>query len=175
MRRFLPMAKTLVLDATPLIYLSKIGFWKEAGILGCKLATTPQVIEELMLDETNFAEGASIAVLLQTGKLSVKGDAGAEIEKIKGLSPADSSVVLLAKELGAIAVLDDSPARNFARALGVKTIHSTALLIEAVHKKAISAQAAIAYLNEMVSNGWYCDVSAYKNIVEAIKEAAKTK
>lgn len=166
------MPKILVLDATPLIHLSKIRFWKNISALGFSLETTPQVIAEISIGRERYWEAAVITALLKSKTLSVKESTGKKIEVPKGLSAADASVVFLAKKLGAIAVLDDSPARNYAISLQVKTIHSTTLLIECVRLKIIPPQTAENLLDEMVSNNWHCDIKTYKTIIQAIRQAA---
>ncbi|MFH1200112.1 MAG: hypothetical protein V1708_03535 [Candidatus Micrarchaeota archaeon] len=164
------MRKTLVLDATPLIYLTRAGFWKYLPKLGWKLATTRQVVLELRLDENQFPEAMHISVLIKGKALDVlPAKAGEE----PGLSSADVSVILLARRLKAVAVVDDEPARRFAAANGIATAHSTALLIDGVRRKAFSGEKALELLDAMVDAGWYCDVETYKNIAQAIRKAAQ--
>ncbi len=160
----------LVLDATPLIYLSKINLWRHLGKLGYGLATTPHVIEELQLGETAFKEAVGINRLLAEGKLAVKKSLE-EIPYIGGLSKADVSVIFLAKKLNAFAVVDDLEALAYGKAMGAKAVHTSVLVIEAVRKKALSPEKAVLCIDEMIACGWRCDVETYKNILTAIKRA----
>ncbi len=167
------MATTLVLDATPLIYLTRIGFWKHLRKFGWKLATTDGVARELMLEEKMFPETTQITELIKGKALAVL-PAPSKSREVPGLSAEDVGVVRVAKKMNAVAVLDDSPARHYALSLGVRTVHSTALLVEGVRKKAFSAEKALGFLDAMVDAGWYCDVETYKNIAEAIRREGKT-
>ncbi len=163
------MALKLVLDATPLIHLGKIGFWKDAGPSDFTLFTTPWVMSELQLDLAGV-QTATVRALVTDGKLRIETvDA---LVRVEGLSPADVSVVLLAKRLGAVAVLDDRLARNYAFTQGVKTVYSSSLLIDAVRNGVWTSDEGKQQLDALVSSGWYCTVLAYQRIRKAIDASA---
>ena len=161
----------LVLDATPLIHFAKSGFLAHLPKLGCALLTTPAVIAELSLDSTAFPEAARLQSFVAAAAGSVRVVVPKKTASVPGLSAADTSVILLARELRCIAVLDDTAAHRYARALGVKAVHSTALLVRARSKKRITVPQALAYLDAMIESGWYCDVETYKLVARAIREA----
>lgn len=160
----------LALDATPLIHLTRAGFWKHYGEHGTKLITTPSVVEELQLDETAHPEAHALRGMLSAGQIMVIGPK-MKIPAVRGLSDTDVSIETLAKERNAIAVIDERLATAYAKALGVKTIHSTALIINAVRERHLDKTKAINILDEMVAGGWHCGTGAYANIRNAISEA----
>lgn len=163
------MGLSLVLDATPLIYLSRVGFWRVAEPLDYSLFTTELVLGELRVPQAPVGELAALEELIRSKRLSVRRlDVRSPVE---GLSPADVSVVKLAQKLGAVAVLDDGLARHYARASDVKTVFSSSLLVDAVRRGALNQKTAAGFLDAMISGGWFCSISAYKAILRSFEEA----
>ncbi|OIO25872.1 hypothetical protein AUJ14_03195 [Candidatus Micrarchaeota archaeon CG1_02_55_22] len=157
----------LVLDATPLIHLTRAGFWRYLGV-GFTLVTTPQVAAELGLDNERRPEAHALRQLFSSKKLS-EIEPKAAVPNIPGISVADASVVCLARERGAVAVIDDHLAVAYARAVNVRTIHSTALVIDAVRRKRLGKKQAVGILDAMVAGGWHCGTKAYSEIRNAIE------
>ena len=158
----------LVLDSTPLIHLTRINAWQYLEEF--RLLTTTQAVSELKLDETNYPETKAIQRMIETKRL--------EVMKAKrctapggGLSEADASVILLAKERGAVAVTDDQAAIALARALEAKTAHSSSLLIHAARKKRVTKAKALRLLDALVASGWHCDIRTYTSVRNAINAA----
>ncbi len=95
-----------------------------------------------------------------------------DLRKIK--SPLDSlqigevSVISLAGEKTAIAIVDDRIVRLYAKGLGIKTVHSTFLVFLALEKGLISKQKARDVLDLMIDAGWRCDVETYKDVLQVI-------
>ncbi len=157
----------LVLDATPLIYLVRAGYYKYFSQLGIKLLTTKEVIKELKLDEA-YPENQIIARLIEDNVLEVH-NPEKTLKVIHGTHKGEVSVIALAMEKNAIAVMDDRIGRLYAKGLGIDTAHSTFLIFLALKKGLISKQKAKEFVDLMVDAGWRCDVETYKNVLRLIE------
>lgn len=163
------MGIKLVFDATPLIYLSKIGFWKHLQGGAFELLATSQVLAEIRVSSDDFPELATVRQMIETGKL--KEIAPEKIIKgFKNLHEGEASAISLAKELGAVFVADDSAAIAYAKSIGLKTAHSSALLAVALKKRKINFQKARQFLDQMIDAGWYCDTESYKRIIAVFEK-----
>jgi predicted nucleic acid-binding protein len=131
--------RVLVLNATPLIYLTKIGLSHLFGQLGFKLVTSSSVRREvdegkrkgvadaIVLDEL-FKDGVFKVVEPKDSRfLSV-------LLKIKGLHATDAEVLAVAKELDGVAVIDDAVARKVAKVYDISYVGTPFLLMIAVRK-----------------------------------------
>lgn len=154
----------LILDATPLIHLSKVGFPFEK--LTAELTTTEEVLKEIFAADS--PENAAISNMLKSGlnaenpKSILKGGFG--------IHKGELSVMSLARETNSIAVIDDRLGRAYAGSFKVKTIYSAALIIDAWAKKLITKREARNFIDKMVANGWRCDVITYKEILAKIED-----
>jgi len=157
----------LVLDATPLIYLIRSGFYKHFSDLDVELFTTGEVIEELKLNEPGYPENQIITRLIEDKILGISNPKKA-LKVIDGTHKGEASVIALAREKAAIAVIDDRIARLYAKAFRVKTVHSTFLVFLALKKGLISKQKAKDIIDSMIDAGWRCDVETYKNVFQII-------
>lgn len=164
------MRKELVLDATPLIHLTRIGFWKYAG--SYLLLTTPLVVKELSLDR-QFPETLALKAMLSSKQLRVVTPHSVH-PQVAGLSAADLSIIQLARQQKAIAVIDDEAASLFAQTSNVSTVHSSTLLVHAVKTKKIGEQEAVELVNQMIEGGWHCDTQTYAAILASIRNAASS-
>lgn len=155
----------LILDATPLIHLSKVGFPFEK--LAAEIITTGEVLKEIFA--ADFPENVAISNMLGS-KLKVENPKNI----LKGsfaLHKGGLSVISLARETDSIAVIDDRVGRAFAKSLKVKTIYSAARVIAELTKKIMTRREAKNFIDPMIANGWRCDVTAYKEILAKIEGA----
>jgi len=166
--------RVLVLNATPLIYLTKTGLSDLFRQLGLKLVTSSSVRREvvdegkrkgaadaIVLDEL-FREGVFKIVEPRDGRfLSV-------LLKIKGLHATDAEVLAIAKELNGVAVIDDAIARNVAKVYDMSYVGTPFLLMVAVRKGLMTRREAKNALDEMIFSGWRCSIETYVRLVRAI-------
>jgi len=157
----------LVLDATPLIYLVRSGFYKHFSDLDVELLTTGEVIEELKLNEPGYPENQIITILIEDKILETSNPEKA-LKVIAGTHKGEVSVIALAGEKTAIVVVDDRIARIYAKGLRIKTVHSTFLVFLALEKRLISKQKARDIVDLMIDAGWRCDVETYKDVLQVI-------
>jgi predicted nucleic acid-binding protein len=157
----------LVLDTTPLIYLTISGFYRYFPGLGLKLWTTGEVAKELRLEDGGYPENQIISKLIEEEVLVVS-DPKKTLKIARGIHKGEASVITLAKEKGAVAVIDDRVGKLYGESLGVKTVHTTFLVFLALKKGLMAKQKAKDFIDSMIDAGWRCDVETYKNILRAI-------
>jgi predicted nucleic acid-binding protein len=173
--------KPLIFNATPLIYLTKIGLSKIFEELKNEKLTSPSVKREVV--DEGKRKGVADATVLE--KLFLKG-----VFKIvepknkvfletllqaKGLHRADAEVLTIAKEHGGTAIIDDEVARKTAKVYGISYAGTPYILAKAVSEKVITKEKAKQAINEMVYAGWRCSIETYVKIMETIEKFPKNK
>lgn len=162
----------LILNATPLIHLVKVGFHRYFKDIDIDPITTRHVLKDIQIDSKDFPENITIKGLIKSGVLKIR-DPKQMQSMIKGTHTGEISVISLAKETGFITIIDDRISRAYAESLNLPIVYSTFPIFQALKKKAISKGKAIEFLNKMIENGWRCDVESYKNMLLKIEGIGK--
>jgi predicted nucleic acid-binding protein len=89
----------------------------------------------------------------------------------RGLHVTDAEVLILAKECGGLAVIDDEVARKVAKVYGTSYMGTSYILVKAVLERIITKKRAREAVNDMVSAGWRCSVESYAKIMDALEKA----
>lgn len=171
--------KPLVFNATPLVYLTKVGLSRIfEGLKGEKL-TSPSVKREVV--DEGKRRGFADAIILD--RLFLKGvfkvieprDKGflETLLQTRRLHTADAEVLTIAKEHGGIAIIDDDVARKMAKIYGISYAGTPYILVKAVFEEIITKEKAKQAVNEMVFAGWRCSIETYAKIMEAIEKLGK--
>ncbi len=161
----------IVLDATPLIYLNKVGL---SWIFGeFETFITPGVFEEVAIKRKEIYKQDALLVdrLVADGKIILEMPQS-RLEKPAGLffGEGELQTISLAKQKNAIAIIDDEDARNFAKILGVN-VHGTFFLFYIMVKnKKMHKNNAIKKMQEMIGFGWRVSVEKYLQFVELINK-----
>jgi len=173
--------KPLVFNATPLIYLTKIGLSKIFEELKNEKLTSPSVKREVV-DEVK-RKGIADAIVLD--KLFLKGVFKIVEPKDKvfletllqtrGLHLADAEVLTITKEYDGTAIIDDEVARKTAKIYGISYAGTPYILAKAVSEKVISKEKAKQAVNEIVFASWRCSIETYAKIMETIEKFGKNK
>jgi len=171
----------LVLNATPIIYICKAGLAGKLSELrpSFRLLTTKEVYEEVYVKgiEKGVREASGLKELFDQGIVEVRSPREGS-KKVKdfsqssGIHSGEASVISLALELTATAILDDRRARQVARVMGVRLSGTPGIVIELVTRRAISKEEARRSLEKIVEEGWYCSVKIFSIIVKAIEGEA---
>jgi len=167
--------KALVFNATPLIYITKIGLSEIFEELKDEKLTAPSVRCEVV--DEGKRKGVANAVILD--KLFVKGvfkvvepeDKGLveSLLQTKGLHLADAEVLAIAKERGGTAIIDDEVARKTAKIYGISYAGTPYILAKAVFQGIITKEKAKRAVNEIVFAGWRCSIETYAKIMENLE------
>lgn len=177
-------APTLILDATPLIYICKSKLAQHLKVLKAhyNLCTTREVYHEVYIKglqkrvaeiETlkELFEGGLVEVLTETQQKETNSVKLEEFQLLKtsGLHTGEITIMQTASSLGATAIVDDKRARNIGRVLGINISGTANLIVEFVKLKAISKIEAKDGINKMIKEGWYCSTKDYVQIMNAIE------
>jgi len=168
--------KPLVFNATPLIYITKVGLNNILEDLRDEKLTSPEVKREV-IDEGKHKGVPDAVVLEKLFKNNVFKIAEpknrkflANLLETKGLHVTDAEVLAIAKELDGTAVVDDEVARKTARIYGISYAGTPYVLVRAVVQGLITKERAKQAVNEMIFAGWRCSVESYAKITEAIEK-----
>ncbi len=174
--------RILVLNASPIIYLCKSGL---AGNLkhlrpSFRFATTAEVYDEVYVRgiEKQVTEVGVVKDLFDDGVIEIMAPKADIKEKVNeqahssGIHLGETSVISLALELHATAIIDDKRARQVSRILNVKVSGTPAIVLEFVRFQVISKDEARRSIEKMVESGWYCSARAFSQIIRTIEEEA---
>ena len=167
--------KPLVFNATPLIYITKIGLSEIFEELKDEKLTSPHVKGEVV--DEGKRKGVSDAIVLQKmfknnvfKVVETKNkNLLASLLETRGLHITDAEVLAIAKERDGIVVIDDEVARKTAKIYGISYVGTPYILMRAVVQRLITKERAKKTVNEMISAGWRCSTESYAKIMEAIE------
>ncbi len=170
-----------VFDASPLIHLGKAGLAPLIVDLKGEKFTVPAVLEEVVKrgKEMNYPDASVTESLVGNGTLKVKAPRKNIVDGIsrlhKDIHTGESEVIALAKEMKAIAVIDDRVARAIAKIQGVRVEGSYGLVLRAAAGGSVSEEEGQRALGALVSSGWRCDARLYAHLVKLLGEIAKNR
>ena len=174
-----PEQETLVFDATPIIYLCKVGLAGKLRELrpSFRLLTTAEVYGEVYAKGAGKStiEATALKELFDGGLIEVESRMKRQrlvkgLRRESGIHPGEESVLSLALSKGAIAIVDDRRARQFARALGIRLSGTPGVVIELVKRRVISKGEARDALEKMVDEGWYCSAKLFSALLRIVEE-----
>ncbi len=164
-----------VFNATPLIHIARAGLaWTLRQLEGEKL-TVPSVYREVV--EAGKAKGFGDALatesLVSEDILVIKHPPGELVRVMashKDIHEGEAEVIALAKDLGAIAFIDDPIAREISRIHGVETEGSFGMILRMLRAEKITKEEARSALRRLVESGWRCDIELYERLLGAVDE-----
>jgi len=168
--------KPLVFNATPLIYITKVGLSKIFEDLKDEKLTSPHVKREVV--DEGKRKGVPDAIILEKmftnnvfKVVETKDEEFLEsLLETRGLHITDAEVLAVAKERDGIAVIDDEVARKTARVYGISYVGTSYVLMRSVIQGLITKERAKQAIDEMISVGWRCSVESYAKIMDAIEK-----
>jgi len=168
--------KPLVFNATPLVYITKVGLSKVFEDLKNEKLTSPHVKREVV--DEGKRKGVPDAIILEkmfknnTFKVTETQNQNflESLLETRGLHITDAEVLAIAEERDGIAVIDDEVARKTARVYGISYVGTPYILIRAVSQGLITKERVKQAINEMIFAGWRCSVESYAKIMDAIEK-----
>lgn len=169
------MQEPLILNATPIIYLCKIGLSKIFTEFSEEKYTTPKVVEEVVNKGKSIgAPDAFIAEeLIQQSTIKVREpknvDFIGKLSRIPDLHQAEIQVLALAKELDGIAIIDESIAREVARIYNIETHGTAFLLLRLLYRGKLSKKQTREAIDKMISAGWRLTAEEYAKLIKELE------
>jgi len=153
-------------DASPLIYLAKIG---RLDVLGpyAEVLAPPAVIAEVERGlERGHLEALQVRKLVETGRLHVR-----KSGRLRGewnLDAGEKAVLALAlKERVDEVVVDDRAAIGVAKYLGLRPVSVPFLLLRERRSGRLSQEAFRDSLDRLLSEGYYLSAKLYRELLAA--------
>lgn len=168
--------KPLVFNATPLIYLTRVGLSEVFEDLKDEKLTSSYVRREVVDEGKHKAVPDAIILekLFKNNVFKVTEPRNqkflASLLETRGLHITDAEVLAIAKEQDGIAVIDDEVARKTARIYGIPYVGTPYILMKAVTQRLITKERAKQAINEMIFAGWRCSVESYARILETVEK-----
>jgi len=166
-----------VFNSTPLIHLVKAGLaWMIEALEGEKY-TTPAVYREVVTigNERGFDDAPVIESMIKRGLITVKEPRNKFLEFImknhESIRIGEAEVIGLAKELEAVAIIDDPVARRIAEIYGVRKEGAYTVIMRMLLKSEINKDQARESLQKLVISGWRCDIEFYTRILRLVEES----
>lgn len=173
------MKVRFVFDASPLIHLVKAGLSPMISDLEGEKYTVPAVIDEVVGRgaEPRYADAAMTSSLVGGGILKVRAPSAKTVKAIasahRDIHSGESEVLALAKEMGAVAIIDDRVARAVARIQGVRVEGTYGVILRAAANQSISREEAEDALGRLVTSGWRCDAELYGALLKTLREVVR--
>lgn len=164
-----------VFDASPLIVLAtaeRLALLERVP----EPTLTERVYEEVV--EAGLAHGYAdarrVERAVEDGLLTLRSveesDLFGRLSDAEGLSDADASVLALAAETDATAVVDEAVGRDLAAAAGIDARGTAYLVLSLVHDGALTADEGRQVVDDLVEAGWYCSTDLYRRIQRKLDE-----
>jgi predicted nucleic acid-binding protein len=168
--------KPLVFNATPLIYITKIGLSKVFEALRGEKLTSPRVKREVV--DEGKRKGVPDAIILEkmfeNKVLKVTKPKNKKflesLLETRGLNVTDAEVLAIAKERDGITVIDDEVARKTARIYGISYVGTPYVLMRAFFQGLITKERIKQAINDMIFTGWRCSVESYAKIIDVLEK-----
>lgn len=169
---------TLVLDATPLIYLAKADAMHLLKELD-EEKIVPETVHREVVErgvEAGHPDASKVEKQVEEGNLAVRevteSDPLIKPSRNTSLSKADAEVLTLADSIeDGVAVMDESYGREIAEPKGVQHRGTIHLLLQLLRKDAIDKEEAREIVDRMIDHGWYCSTSLYAKILRRLEES----
>lgn len=176
------MKRRFVFDATPLIHLSKAGLSHLIAKLDGEKFAVPTVVNEVVGKPEGrgrqYPDAAIVSSLIEEGVIEVRAPAPRGAKSMArihhDIHAGEAEVLALAKEIGAVAVVDDKAARAAARIQGVRVEGTYGVVLRAVKNGTISVEQGEDALGRLVSSGWRCDAELYGALLKSLKNTRPT-
>lgn len=169
------MKKPLIFNATPIIYLCKIGLSKIFEDFSEEKYTPPKVIEEVVTKGKQLgASDAFIAEeLIRKSIIRVIEPRNIELvnllSRIPDLHQAEIQVLALAEELDGIAIIDEGIAREVSRIYNIEAHGTAFLLFRLLYRKKLSKKQVKEAINKMLTAGWRLTAEEYTELTKELE------
>ncbi len=157
----------IVSNSTVLIYLAKIGKLSLLKELFREVSIPAEVFAEVVIrgKEQQHPDAFIVESAVEEGWIYIKDiETAGELEKF-GIDPGEAQAISLARSLGVPVLLDQTHARNAAKALGLKPSGTIFVLLAALRKKFLTYEDYQDSLEELVRAGFRMSDEVYLEAV----------
>ena len=169
--------KPLIFDATPLIYLGKIGLIRKIEHFPEDKYITKSVYNEVVVEGKKSGEPEVFLIesVIRAGIIRKRTPTNKQYVKYLKENPrihiGDADVLALAAELNGIALLDDDEARGMAEIEGINHHGTIYLLLRMMKMGLLTKDETLEKVDEMIHVGWRCSTELYAGILKAVRSS----
>jgi len=162
----------VVADTSPLVAISIMELFPVLNELFEQVLVPHAVVLECLHDLSN-TQSKAIQRALKNNFIVEKKVHNTEDCELLGqiLDPGEAEAITLAKELNAVALIDERAGRKVARREGLVCIGSLYVLIKA--KQAGYIKSVTPLINRLVEHGYYLDQNLIDTVLEVSNESAQ--
>jgi predicted nucleic acid-binding protein len=167
--------KPLIFDATPLIYLARIGLANLLETIPVPKFASGSVFTEVVEHgrAKGHADALALARLFEVKVVSIvdPSDKGIlrTLRKVRGLEQPDAETLAVAKERDYRAVVDDLLARRVARTYSIDFVGTPFILLLATQSRLLTKHDALRAIDDMIEAGWRCGPELYRKITRMME------
>jgi len=168
--------KPLIFDATPLIYLTRVGLASVIEAIPTRKFAARSVFREVVErgKAKGLADAFALARLFETLAITIA-DASdmalfESLARTRGLEEPDAETLAIAKECDYRAVLDDLLARKVARTIGVDFVGTPHVIVLGISQSLLTKEEGLNAVDRMIEAGWRCGPELYREISRLIRE-----
>ena len=167
--------KPFIFDATPLIYLGKIGLIGKIGHFPEDKYITESVYKEVVVEGKKSGEPEVFLIerIIQAGMIQKRVPTNKQYVKyLRGntkIHKGDADTIALASELDGIALLDDDEARGMAQIERIDHHGTIYLLLRMMKMGLLTKEETLESVDEMIHKGWRCSTELYASILKAVQ------
>jgi len=162
-------------NSGPLIHLACIGMLSLLRQLYGEILITPKVEDEVVHKgkQKGYPDALIVEQAIEEGWIRtveiMPPQRFAALAAQAGLHPAEAEIIWLAHRRKMTALLDDDPARKFARLLGVKVRGSVGAIIAGAKRQLITKQKALQALDQLAET-MYLDTKTYRTARKTLEK-----
>jgi len=168
---------TLILDATPLIYLAKadaLHLLKKLDDQKIVPATVHREVVEKGV-EAGHPDASKVEKQVGEGNLSIRETKETDLllkpSNNNRLSRADAEVLTLADSIeDGVAVMDETYGREIAESKNIEHKGTIHLLLQLLRNDTIDNDEARDIVDKMIDHGWYCSTRLYAKILKRLEK-----
>src|SRR3989338_4563760 len=160
-----------VVDSSALIHLSRIGKLELLKTLFKHVAITKEIVAETT--QKNFAGALAIENALNNWILVSEPRNATQVKEIssmKGIEPADASIIVLALERREALLSNDFALIRLAESLGIECLWITTFILKCVKQRIVTKEEAKDILFQLVSSGMRLSIEVYAELQKKIDE-----
>jgi len=169
-----------VFDATPLIYLAKIGRLELVAHFEASCVVPERVFAEVVTAgiEAGYPDARRIersvdADRFETVSVTLEDPLSSRLREHSTLSDADVAVLACANAHDGVAVMDETYGRDVAATEGITTRGTAYLVLTLAKQGAIGVDDARTAIDSMIDEGWYCAPDVYARILRTLDALAE--
>ena len=170
----------IVSNASPLIYLAKVGSLHLLKKLYREVLLPPAALDEISKGKMRgMADALAIENVIEEPEawLRVKKLTARQLRTVEALAKTvlihrgEAEAIVLAHDLGEPLLMDDRAGRKVAEIYGITCLGTIAVLLDAVWARLMSEGDAKTLLDEIVAEGFNLDAQTYAEFCRRLRES----